>query len=99
MSSIQSKGNGTQFDTESYTHDTFGNITKITTTPYGETPRVAAYKYDSSGRFLIESTDIEGLITKYEYDSDTTLLLRVINPYNQSTVYEYDTWNLSLIHI
>ncbi|MEM6686320.1 MAG: FG-GAP-like repeat-containing protein, partial [Bacteroidota bacterium] len=32
----KTKGNGTPFDVETYGYDTFGNITKITTTPNGE---------------------------------------------------------------
>ena len=65
-----SKGNGTQFDAETYTYDAFGNITKKTTTPYGTSPREVNFTYDTSGRYLLTSKDVEGLITCLLYTSD-----------------------------
>ncbi|WP_378181977.1 FG-GAP-like repeat-containing protein [Aquimarina sp. SS2-1] len=93
ISSLQTKGNGTQFDAETYTYDQFGNTTKITTTPYGESSRTVEFTYDSSGRFLIKSKDVEGLETTYQYNTNTASLKKEINPYNQATLYEYDAWN------
>ncbi|WP_299243003.1 RHS repeat-associated core domain-containing protein [uncultured Aquimarina sp.] len=93
LTSLQTKGNGTQFDTEVYTYDQFGNTTKITTTPYGESSRSVEFSYDTSGRLLTKSKDVEGLETSYQYDPNTAELIKTINPYDQETGYEYDSWN------
>jgi RHS repeat-associated protein len=86
------KGNGTPWNTESFTYDAFGNVTKKTLTPSGVAARTENFKYESSGRFLIESTDIEGLTTKFTYDKFGNPLTTT-NPYNQVTKFAYDGWN------
>jgi len=86
------KGSGTPWNLENFTYDVFGNVTKKTLSPNGLTARTENYKYDSSGRFLIESTDIEGLKSKFTFDTfgnPTT----TTNPYNQITRFSYDGWN------
>lgn len=86
------KGNGTSWNTESFTYDVFGNVTRKTLTPSGLSARTENFKYDSSGRFLIESIDIEGLKTKFTYDRFGNPLTST-NPFNQVTTYTYDGWN------
>lgn len=94
LSSIKKKGHNTDFITESNGYDLYGNIIQKTiTAPNENTPRLTKYKYDpTTFRFLIESTDIEGLITHYDYDLNNGLLKSETNPYNLKTMYEYDTW-------
>ncbi|MEA9413813.1 RHS repeat-associated core domain-containing protein [Flavobacterium sp. PL02] len=53
--------------------------------------RQTNYSYDPTGRFLIESTDVEGLATTYTYNSNGTLKSET-NPYGLTTSYEYDSW-------
>ncbi len=87
------KGNGTQFNTETYTHDEYGNITGTTITPYGEASRTTAFKYDPSHRFIEKSTDIDGLETTFAYDPATGTLKTETDPFNFVTSYLYDKWN------
>lgn len=87
------KGNGTQFTTEDYQYDIYGNVLKKTVTPYNTAPRDVSFEYDLSGRFLTKSTDVQGLSTVYTYDPTTGMLSTEKNPYNQVTSYFYDSWN------
>lgn len=86
------KGNGTSWNTESFTYDAFGNVTQKKLIPSGLLARIENFKYDTSGRFLIESSDIEGLKTKFTYDAFGNPLTTT-NPYNQITTFTYDGWN------
>jgi YD repeat-containing protein len=87
------KGNGTAFDTETYIYDSFGNITRKTTTPSGMGSRIVNFEYDTSGRYLTKATDVEGLITLFEYNTTTGTLKKETNPYGLLTNYLYDGWN------
>ncbi|MBU2926707.1 RHS repeat-associated core domain-containing protein [Winogradskyella psychrotolerans] len=89
------KGNGTPFNIETYNYDSFGNIIKKTTTPNGESSREVEFEYDSSGRFLVKSIDIEGLETDYEYGGayGDWNLTKETNPFGQETNFEYDSWD------
>lgn len=87
------KGHNTQFDVESYVYDTFGNITKKTTTPYNTSPREILFEYDTSGRFLTKLTDVEGMFTTFQYNINTGTLSKETNPFGQETNYTYDSWN------
>ncbi|MDP3944812.1 MAG: RHS repeat-associated core domain-containing protein [Lutibacter sp.] len=87
------KGNGTPFDSETYTYDVFGNILKKITTPYNTPAREVHFEYDNSGRYLTKSTDAEGLGTTYQYNTDLGTLTKEINPFGQETNYLYDGWN------
>ncbi len=87
------KGNGTQYDTENYVYDVFGNILKKTTIPYNTAGREANFEYDTSGRFLTKTTDALGMATIYTYNSSSGMLATEKNSYNQTTSYFYDSWN------
>ncbi|WP_407267092.1 RHS repeat-associated core domain-containing protein [Tenacibaculum maritimum] len=86
------RGNGTPWNTESFTYDAFGNVTKKTLRPNGLSARTENFKYDASGRFLMESMDVEGLKTMFSYDSFGNPLTTT-NPFNQVTTFSYDGWN------
>lgn len=93
LTTKKTKGNGTQFDTEVYTYDAFGNITKKVTTPYGASAREVSFTYDTSGRYLLTSKDVETLITTFEYNTTTGTLKKETNPHGLVTQYLYDGWN------
>ncbi|MDZ4147697.1 MAG: RHS repeat-associated core domain-containing protein [Flavobacteriaceae bacterium] len=93
VSERKTKGNGTQFNSETFIYDAYGNVTKKTTTPYGEASREVNFEYDSSGRFLTKSIDVEGLATTYLYNTATGMLTREANPFGQQTNYTYDAWD------
>ena len=88
----KAKGNGTAWNTESFTYDAFGNVIRKRLAPSGLLARTENFKYDTSGRFLTESTDIEGLKTKTTYNSFGNPLTTT-NPYNQVVKFTYDGWN------
>ncbi|QLG44895.1 putative toxin [Costertonia aggregata] len=88
----RTKGNGTAFDVEDYTHDIFGNVITKTIAPNGTAPRSVSFKYDASGRYLIKSTDVEGLATHFEYNTGPGTLKKETDPYENSAKYGYDAW-------
>jgi RHS repeat-associated protein len=96
VTKIQKKGHLTNYLTEDNVYDVFGNITKKTITAIGLTPRVNNFAYDASGRFLISSTDAEGLVTSYTYSNNTGLLASQTLPSNSgyplTTSFVYDAW-------
>jgi RHS repeat-associated protein len=87
------KGNGTNFNTEAFTYDNYGNLTRKVITPYGTPSRTINFQYDSSGRFLTKSIDAEGLQTIFTYNTSTGNKLTERNPYGLTTTYLYDSWN------
>lgn len=92
LSQIKKKGHGTNYIVEDNEYDLFGNIIKKTISAAPILPRVTNYQYDVSGRFIINSTDIENLNTQYENNSVTGLLINETNPYGLKTHYLYDGW-------
>jgi RHS repeat-associated protein len=97
VSKIQKKGHLTNYLTEDNSiYDVFGNIKQKKITAVGLTPRITNFTYDPTGRFLLSSTDIEGLITTYTYNTSNGLLLTQTLPSNAgyplTTTYLYDVW-------
>lgn len=92
LTQVKKKGHNTNYITEDNVYDAYGNITKKTITASGLTPRETNYEYDSSGRFLTKSTDIEGLATVFAYNANNGTLLSETNPYGLTTSYTYDSW-------
>lgn len=93
LSQKKTKGNGTQFDTETYTYDVYGNLLKKITTPYNTPSRQVRFEYDASGRYILKSHDWEALITSYAYNTANGDLTEETNPFGQKTKYSYDAWN------
>jgi RHS repeat-associated protein len=97
---IQKWGNGiTDPIIENNEFDDFGNIVKKTISASDISPRITNYQYDTTGRFLTEKTDIEGLKTFYGYNPNNGLVLNEIKQtelnsnFNRLTnTYEYDAW-------
>ncbi len=93
LQTLRKKGHGeTDWLTETMDYDDFGNIISKTLSASGIASRRESFAYDSSGRFLIESTDIEGLKTSYVYHTDFGYPLRTTNPYGLTSTYMYDGW-------
>lgn len=92
LTEVKKKGHNTNYITENNEYDLFGNITKKTITASPLAPRITNYQYDPSGRFLIKSTDIEGLHTTFNYNTSNGFLNSETNPYGLTTQYFYDVW-------
>ncbi|MEM9679176.1 MAG: polymorphic toxin type 23 domain-containing protein [Bacteroidota bacterium] len=87
----KNRANGTPWVTENLTYDAFGNVTQKTLSATGVASRTELFEYDSSGRYLTKSTDLEGLETSYTYNvfgNPTTST----NHYGHVTTFEYDGW-------
>lgn len=103
LKTIHKWGNNTNEITESNEYDVYGNVTKKTITA-GTESRVTSYAYNPAspynGRFLTETTDVEGFKTAFEYNPNSTLQFEnkqtKLNDWNSSTTqktsYEYDSW-------
>lgn len=87
------KGNGTPWITEDVLFDVFGNVTQKSISASGVSTRTEHFENDPSGRFLIKSTDIEGLQTTFTYDTSKGNLLNTTNPFGLITSFEHDGWN------
>jgi len=93
LKQIKKKGDSsTNYIIEDNLFDAFGNITKKTITASGLAPRITSFEYDPSGRFLIKSTDIEGLFKTFSYNSSTGVLNSETNQNGLTTTYLYDSW-------
>jgi len=92
----KSKGNNTPFDSEHYYYDTFGNVIKKQTKPYNSDVREVEFEFDSSGRFLIKSIDVEDLESHYQYNTETGTLRKEIDPFGKITSFNYDSWNRTI---
>ena len=92
LSQVKKKGTGTDYLIEDNIYDSYGNITQKSISATGVVPRVAKYIYDTSGRFLTKSTDIENLSTIYDYNLNNGTLNFITNPYGLKTTYTYDVW-------
>ena len=92
MTQSKIKKNNANWLTETFNHDPLGNITQKTISGEGIANRIEKFKYDHSGRFIEESTDILGLKTTYTYDNVTGDLKTKTSPYGHTSTYKYDAW-------
>ena len=93
LSSKKSKAMGSNWLTENYRYDGYGNMTRRTLSGTGIASRSESFKYSSDGRFLIESTDIEGMKTTFSYDEATGNVLSSTDSYGLTVSSKYDKWN------
>ncbi|MFB9080243.1 RHS repeat-associated core domain-containing protein [Flavobacterium procerum] len=90
---VRKKGDSTsEIIEDNNSFDSFGNVTKKTITANNLAPRVTSYEYDSSGRFLVKSTDIEGQFVTYDYNTSSGMLVSEIDYSGLERLYEYDSW-------
>ncbi|WP_340199036.1 FG-GAP-like repeat-containing protein [Ascidiimonas sp. W6] len=93
MSQRKFRGDGTQFNTEAFTYDIYGNVTKKIITPYGSNSREIRFEYDATGRFRTKQIDEEGQTTTWYYNTSKGLQTREVNRFGQNTYFYYDGWN------
>ncbi|MBB5440874.1 RHS repeat-associated protein [Pedobacter sp. AK017] len=89
---IKKKTNNTPFDIESLEYDIYGNVTQKTVTVPGGGQRTVSMAYDATGRFIVQTVDVEGLSTSFINDSSSGNTLSKTNPFNQTETYIYDSW-------
>jgi RHS repeat-associated protein len=102
LSQVKKKGHLTNYLTEDYLYDGFGNLIQKKTTAVGvSSPRVFDYTYNPSapyyGRFLTKIKDLDGLETNYDYYASTGYLKSETLPstsasYQLKTSFDYDVW-------
>ncbi|UZT98122.1 FG-GAP-like repeat-containing protein [Chryseobacterium fluminis] len=92
LSQSKKKGNNTDYISEDFVYDAFGNNIEKTLSATGVSSRTEKNQYDPSGRFAIRTTNIQGISTSYNYDSAFGLLLSTTNHLNQTLSYTYDNW-------
>lgn len=92
LTQLKKKGDNTDYITEDYTYDTFGNITQKKLTVAGIAPRQNNFEYDPSGRFITKAIDIEGLVNNYITDPNKGLLSSTTNQCGLTTQYFYNTF-------
>jgi len=92
LTQSKKKGNNTDYITENFVYDAFGNNVEKTLSATGISPRIEKNQYDPTGRFAIKTTNIQGISTLYNYDSAFGLLLSTTNHLNQKLSYTYDNW-------
>lgn len=92
LTQVKKKGHNTDYITEEYEYDAFGNITQKTLSAAGMVPRVEETQYDPSGRFIVKTTNIAGFDDVMTYNTNLGLLMSKTNHLGQTISYEYDNW-------
>ena len=91
------KGHNTDYITENYIYDAFGNLTDksitvpTTATGYAGGTRSIKDIYDANGRFVDKKIDHEGYETSFEYNR-LGQVTKTTNPLNVVSVTAYDSW-------
>lgn len=92
INQIKSKGHNTDYITEDFTHDIYGNIISKTISAPEVPSRRSNYEYDPSGRFLIKSIMPDALFSTLTYDFNNGNVTSITDIYGLTTSYDYDTW-------
>ncbi|AZA99733.1 hypothetical protein EG359_08945 [Chryseobacterium joostei] len=92
ISQTKKKGNNTDYITEDFVYDAFGNNIQKTLSATGVAPRIEKMQYDPTGRFPIKTTDVLGATSLFSYDPNFGMLLSSTNNLNQTASNVYDTW-------
>ncbi len=93
ITKTETKGHNTDYLTETVQYDGFGNVVQKTTSAPGVSQRTVSDQYDSSGRFVIKKTDIDGLETLFSYNN-LGQVLTITDPFNTITTNEYNSWGM-----
>lgn len=85
--------------TKTYTHDLYGNITESKTVPKdtGQRSHIVKTEYDSSGRFIVRSTDNMNMSTLNTINYDLGVVLSIKDPNNYETQFEYNKFGDLLV--
>ncbi|XLS28977.1 RHS repeat-associated core domain-containing protein [Flavobacteriaceae bacterium M23B6Z8] len=92
LSQRKYKGHQTDWIQEDFSYDNFGNLTQKTISTTGMSARSETFQYDTSGRYLKQTTDVEGLTSSMNYDAYGNLT-QSTDPYSRTTSFTYDGWN------
>ena len=85
-----------EFITESYVYDGFGNVTKKTViNSVDSTSKTIKKEYDTQGKFVLKTTDNLDLTTTYTYNNWGQLLTE-IDVFGNKTTNTYDNWGRQL---
>ncbi|MBO7488748.1 MAG: VCBS repeat-containing protein [Bacteroidales bacterium] len=79
--------------TTTYTYTPAGTPLRVTTTPYGESPRYNEYYYDATYRFVEMTSDQSLYSEQREYDGATGNLTKTTDVNGLTTTFAYDDWN------
>ncbi|MDO6517797.1 colicin D domain-containing protein [Zobellia uliginosa] len=91
LATIDRKGNGTDYVTESFYYDPYGNITGKQLSAPGLATRSETFIYSNDGRFVKTVENIAGQTAYYTTDNDGNITY-VNNFMGRPTSYEYDGW-------
>jgi RHS repeat-associated protein len=72
--------------------NSFGNISKVTTSATGITSRYVTYTFDNKGRFVNKNTNLLGQYTEIFYDNATGNILSNKDINGLQTSYSYDAF-------
>lgn len=75
-----------------YEHDSFGNITKTTTSANGVNNRVTQSSYDNRGQFPVTTTNVLGFTTQHEYEAALGKEIKRTDPNGIVTEWEFDSF-------
>ncbi|MFV0573154.1 MAG: RHS repeat-associated core domain-containing protein, partial [Xanthomarina gelatinilytica] len=89
---IDRKGNATPWLHEYYQYDAFGNVLQKRVSGSGISDRIENFEFDTSGRYMIKSIDVEGLETTHTYNIATGNPTGVTSSYGLPITYQYDDW-------
>jgi RHS repeat-associated protein len=89
----QKKGHNTDYITEDYQYDVYGNVTQKSVSAPSVSTRITKDKYDNNGRFVVEKTDIEGFVSKFEYNK-LGQVTKSVSPLNVVSISNYNAWGL-----
>lgn len=84
---------------KTYLHDNFGNITESSTIPQdsSQPKNTVRTEYDSSGRFIVKSTDNMGFSTVNTINYNLGVITSTKDPNNYETNFEYNAFGELLV--
>lgn len=93
LKKTETKGHNTDYITETYGYDGYGNLILTTTSAPGVLNRTNLIEYDENGRFIKKKTDENGLITNFNYYKWGQIQTQV-DPFNVTISNVYNFWGL-----
>jgi RHS repeat-associated protein len=91
ITQTKKKGNNTDYITEAYSYDTAGNLVQKTISAPGVSARTIKDEYESSKRFVVKKTDVDGLTETFTYNNLGQVLTHT-DPLGATTATAYDNW-------
>ncbi len=91
ITQTQKKGHNTDYITETFAYDGFGNLIEKTVSAPGVFALTIKDEYDLTGRFVVKKTDADNLTETFTYNNWGQVLSHV-SPLNVLTETLYDGW-------